>query len=424
MKQTENSTKTRIVILGAGFGGVYTLKHLHAHLHKKKNIEITIVNPTNYFLFTPLLHEVATGSLWPENIIEPLRKLFDCCSVNFIHGNVFSVSTKHKKVKTSKGEIQYDYLVIALGSQTNFYNVSGAQEHSFVLKTLSDAVELKNHFIHTFERASHVEDSEEKNTLLHFVIVGGGPTGVELAAEMSEFFYDTFAEFYPKSLMKHVQISLLHRQNSLLNHLPPSLQEKSFEVLKRKKINVHFGIEVKEIGKDYLVTSDGKKSFAHTIIWTAGVAPQSMDFDENIVRDLRERIVVNKYLQIPTHKDIFVLGDMASSQNEAGQVLPMLAQVATDEGKIVSENIINEIDRKPLKPLQYKHTGDLVSLGAWAAVGEIGRFKLWGHFTWWLWRMVYLSKLISFTKKLTVAIDWTIDLFLPRDISEFYNTKK
>lgn len=420
----QHTNQTRILVLGAGFGGVYVLKHLHKYFHKDKRVHITVVNPTNYFLFTPLLHEVATGSLSPGNIIEPLRKLFKCCNITYVIGEVKSLSLKNKQVQTTQGEFEFDYAVVALGSQANFYNVKGAEKYSFQLKTLSDAIQLKNHFIHIFEKAAHEKNEEELYKLLHFVVVGGGPTGVELVAEMSELFYDTFGKYYPKQVLDKVRISLLQKEDALLNHFPPSLQKRSLAVLKKKRVHVHFRTEVTEVGADYIKTQEGNKSPTRTVIWTAGVAPQKLVLDEVVETDGKGRLVVDGTLRTKEFKNIFVLGDMAAFKNENGKILPMLAQVATQEGEIVAQNIKRLVNGEDPLPFTYHHSGDLVSLGEWVAVGEIGRFKLRGRFTWWLWRTVYLSKLVSHRKKLKVAFEWTINLFLPRDISEFYNKRK
>jgi NADH dehydrogenase len=415
--------KTRIVILGAGFGGVYALKRLHKQFHKNKNVHITIVNSRNYFLFTPLLHEVATGSLWPENIVEPLRNMFSCCSVEVVTGDVLGVSLDRKTVKTTLKEVPYDYLICGLGAKTNFRNTPGASDHAYVLKTLEDAVDLKNHFIDLFEEASHTPDEAKQKELLTFYVVGGGPTGVELAAEMSEFFYETFAQFYGKELMRHVRIVLLQKENVLLNYFPASLQKKSVTTLRKKHIDVRFGVGVVRVGSNNIETNEG--TFAiRTVIWSAGVQPFSLSFDKEIKKDPAGRLVVNSNLQLVDNPFVYAIGDMASfTQEENKMPLPMLAQVAVKQGEYVGEHITRTLNRKESKKFFYKHKGDLVSLGEWAAIGEISGVRIWGHLAWWLWRTTYLFKLISWPKKFQVALDWTIGIFTPRDISEFYRKK-
>jgi NADH dehydrogenase len=422
MKQLP-SEKKHIIILGGGFAGVYALKKLYKRYRGNNNVSITLVNTRNYFLFTPLLHEVATGSLWPENVTEPLRNLFSCSSVRVVTGDVLSVSLSRKTVKTNHGEFAYDYLVCALGAQTDFRNIPGAADYAFTLKTLEDAVDLKNHFIDLFEQASHTHDEGKQKELLSFYVIGGGPTGVELAAEMSEFFYETFAKLYSPRLIKNVRITLVQKGNALLNHFPPSLQKRSVDVLRKKHIDVRFGVGVESVGNNFIKTSEGTFS-TQTVIWSAGVKPFTINFDADIGKDALGRLLVDEELRLVQNPFIYAVGDMAACtpKNEKNW-LPMLAQVAVKQGEYVGNHIARAIEKKEQKPFTYKHRGDLVSLGEWSAIGEIKGIRLWGRFTWWLWRTVYLFKLLSWSKKFQVALDWTIDLFTPRDISEFYRKK-
>ncbi|MGC8776207.1 MAG: NAD(P)/FAD-dependent oxidoreductase, partial [Minisyncoccia bacterium] len=204
----------KIVILGGGFGGVYALKNLLKNFKNEKEIELILVNEKNYFLFTPLLHEAATGGVSLSNIIEPLREVFKCRNLQFIQSKVLKINLDKNKVLLKCGEINYDYLIIALGSKTNFYDVFGAEKYTFTLKTINDAIKLKNHFIHLFEKA--VFQKENINELLTFVIVGGGPTGIELAAEMKDLFFETFKKIYPQEIIKQVKIIIIDRNEELI----------------------------------------------------------------------------------------------------------------------------------------------------------------------------------------------------------------
>lgn len=410
---------TRIVILGAGFGGVYTFKRLHKFFHRNPGVQLILVNDKNYFLFTPLLHEVATGGVSRENVVEPLRKALGCCLAEFYLAEVIKVELENKCVITTKGICSYDYLVIATGSTTNFYDTPGAEENSFVLKTLDDAVRLKNHFIRKFEEASTVTDEKRLDAMLHFVVVGGGPTGVELAAEMSELFYETFGRYYRRqSFYQKIKITLLQGHKELLPQFSKKIREKSLEVLRKKKIDVRLGAKAKAIGANFVELADGERLQAETIIWVAGVRPRKINFDQKVEFAANGKIIVNEFLQMRGRPEVFVLGDAASFIAENGKELPALAQVATKEAAQVAKNIRNMILGRTLEPFFYHHSGDLISLGQWMAVAEIKKFLFSGHIAWWLWRTVYLFKLISFPKKIKVAVDWTLNLFMPRDISE------
>jgi NADH dehydrogenase len=402
----------KIVILGGGFGGVYTLKYLHKFFHNT-DIKLVLVNKKNYFLFTPLLHEFATGSVSLENLVEPIREIIRCCDYEFIHGEVKRIDLEKKIVELNENKIDYDYLVIALGSKTNFYNIPGAEENSFTLKSLDDAIRLRNHFIHMFEIAS--KDKDEG--LLTFVIVGGGATGVELAAEMSDYFYKTFSKFYPKEVISKVKIILIERGNELIPQFSPKLRKIALEVLKKRNIKVILEKGVKEVGKDFIKLDDETIIKTKTVIWTAGVQPNLPEIIGNIEKDNKERLIVNEYLQVKNYENVFSIGDVCSYiQNK--KPLPQLAQVAVRQAEFVAKNIFNLIKNKPLEKFVYKHQGDLISLGRFFAIGEIKNFTFSGFFTWILWRGVYLSKVISNKDKIKTFIDWLLDFFYPRDITE------
>lgn len=410
---------TRIVILGAGFGGVYAFKRLHKFFHRDPNVKLVLVNEKNYFLFTPLLHEVATGGVSRENVVEPLRKVLGCCLAEFHLAKVRSVDLEKRRVATDVGICEYDYLVVALGAETNFYGTPGAREHSFTLKSLEDAVRLKNHFIKKFEEATTVTDIKRLDAMLHFVVVGGGPTGVELAAEMAELFYETFGKYYKDHFFyPKVKITLVQSHKELLPHFSKKMREKSLKVLRDKKINVRLGARVTLVSGSSVEFGGGERMPTETVVWVAGVRPHKPHFNEAVEENARGRIMVNEYLQMKRRPEVFVLGDMAAFATGEGRELPMLAQVTTKEASAVAENIGRLIHGKSLKPFSYRHSGDMISLGQWMALAEIKKVSFQGHLAWWLWRTVYLSKLISFPKKIKVAVDWTFNLFMPRDISE------
>jgi len=413
----------KIVILGGGFGGVYTLKYLHRLFHKRgltrittrinADIKLVLVNKKNYFLFTPLLHEFATGGVSLENLVEPIREIIRCCDYEFIHGEVKRIDLEKKIIELNENKLDYNYLVIALGSKTNFYNIPGAEENSFTLKSLDDAIKLRNHFIHMFEIASKDQDE----AILTFVIVGGGATGVELAGEMSDYFYKTFSKFYPKEIISKVKIILIERGNELIPQFSPKLRKIALEVLRKKNVEIILGKGVKEVGKDFIKLDDETIIKTKTVIWTAGVEPNLPEIVGNIEKDNKGRLIVNEYLQVKNYENVFSIGDVCCFiQNQ--KPLPQLAQVAVREAMAVAKNIFNLVQNKPLEKFVYRHQGYLISLGKFFAVGEIKNFTFSGFFAWILWRGVYLSKMISNKYKIKTFIDWLLDLFYPRDITE------
>ena len=389
----------KIVILGGGFAGVYTLKYLHKFFHNKKEIKLVLVNKKNYFLFTPLLHEFATGSVSLENLVEPIREIIRCCDYELIRGEVKKIDLENKIVELNESKIDYDYLIIALGSKTAFYNIPGAEENSFTLKSLDDAIRLRNHFIHMFELAAKSQDEG----ILTFILVGGGATGVELAAEMSDYFYKTFSKIYPKEVIDKVKIILIEKGNELIPQFSYKLRKIAFEVLKKKKIEIILGKGVKKVGKDFIILDDEKIIKTKTVIWTAGVEANLPEIVGKVEKDNRGRLVVNEYLQLKNYENVFALGDNCCFiQNE--KPLPQLAQVAVRQAKIAAKNIFNLIQNKSLEKFTYKHQGDLISLGKFFAIGEIKGISFSGFGAWILWRGVYLSKMLSNKNKIKTFI--------------------
>lgn len=412
--------KTKIVIIGNGFGGVYTLKNLYKFFGGNKNIEISLIGEKNYFLFTPLLHEVATGGINPINIIEPIRKVLKYCLSEFYLGKGEIIDLEKYTVKIKENILVYDYLVLAPGAKTNFYNIKGAEENTLTLKSLEDAIRVKNRIIAQVEKAAHIRDKEKRKKMLTFMVVGGGPTGVELAAEIQEMLKENFSQYFKKEIIEDTSVVIIQKSAELLTQFGKKIREESLQVLKKKKIEIMLNTEVKEVGPDYIIINDNKKIFGETIIWVGGIKPAELNFSQKVSKTPNGKLLVNKYLQLENYKNVFALGDIAAfSAERADDFLPALAQVAEKEAKMVARNIYLLVNGKEPEAFKYNHTGDMVSLGRWMAIGEIAQFTFWGHITWWLWRTVYLSKLISFRKKVRVAIDWTLNIFSPRDISEF-----
>ncbi len=414
--------KTKILIIGNGFGGIYALKNLHKLLGMRKDISLSLIGGKNYFLFTPLLHEVATGGINPINIIESIRKVLGSGLSDFYLGKAEQINIKDKTVLINSTLVSYDYLIIAPGSETNFFNTPGANENAFTLKSIEDAIKIKNHCVMQMERASHVEDSSERKKMLRFVIVGGGPTGVELVAEMEELVRETFSHYYRDEIIKDVSIILIQRGAELVPQFGIKIRKKSLLILQKKGVEVMLNSSVKEIHPSHVVINDGRKIHSETIIWVAGVKPASLKFDMDVLQSPDGKLVVNEYLQLKNHEEIYAIGDIASFKDiDKNIFLPALAQVAQKEARVAAKNIKLSIIGRPLEKFHYHSSGNLMSLGQWMAVGEISNFFFSGRLAWWFWRTIYLSKLISFRKKVRVAVDWTMNTFSPRDISQTVN---
>ena len=421
--------RPHIVILGAGFGGVYLAKSLAPQV-KAEQIDVTIINRTNYFLFTPLLHEVATGSLSASSVAEPLREVFAGTGVHVIQGDVISIDPKLKTVTTSVGVTEYDYLVIATGADTNYYGISGAEKFALPLKNLADAARIRARIIDSFERAVLVTDPKERLQFLSFAIVGGGATGVETAAELSDFAHQIMDRYYhnkkahadtPGSChADELAITLVHTGPEVLQPFPPVLRKAAAERLTERCVSVQLGSTVTSVTKDGLMLSNNTSVPAHTVIWAAGVKANVPHFEGGDPTLVAGRLAVDQYFNIVGNDRIFAFGDVAAyaDATEKHAPLPMLAQVAVQEADAVARNILASIKEKKLRPFTYHSKGSMVSVGSWFAIGYFGSFKLFGKITWWMWRTVYLFKFASWKKRFRIMFEWTLDLLYPRDITK------
>lgn len=431
--------KPRIVILGAGFGGMYVAKKLK-RLARRGLVELTLVNRTNYFLFTPLLHEVATGGLSPRNVAEPLREVFAGSGVKIVQGAVDAIDPVRRTVAVRNNDHQttigYDYLVIATGAETNHYNIPGADVNTYPLKTLNDAARIRGNVIDAFERAMLEPDEEARKELLSFAVVGGGATGVEVAAELAEFIHGMIRRYYSdtncarheagRCRSEEASLTLIHTGKELLEMFAPSLRAAAERRLARSGVALKLNKMVTEVTPDGLKLNDGTQVVSKTTIWAAGVKAAVPVFASNAPALSGGRIIVDQYFRLQGSDRVFALGDVAAyvdvhqfaKDSSNTKAVPMLAQVAVAESKTVAANIICSIKNKPLTNFHYHSKGSMVSVGQWFAIGEIYSMNIAGWITWWLWRTVYLFKFASWHKRIRIAVDWTLDFFYPRDITK------
>jgi NADH dehydrogenase len=401
-----------ILILGAGFGGIYTYKGLPKEI--KDKCYVTIIDRRNHFLFTPLLPEVAGASLDQHSIVEPIRDIIDR-KVNFIQSTVISVDTDKNVVVLPNKELKYDVLISALGSKTHFFGTPGAEEYAYVLKDLDDAVQMRAHFVDTFEAASQLESQQEREALLSFMVVGAGPTGVELAGETSDLLFDTFVKQFGNININEISLTLVNSGDEILTMFDKTLRTYAAKSLEQANVSIQNNVRVAEVTDRGVITSDGEEILAHTVIWTAGVTANSLTCSCGSFNVERGRILTNDSLQAENAENVFVIGDMAHFPTKDGRGLPMTAQIAKQQGLVTGKNVFNYLNKKPLKKFVYKEKGLLASLGAFDAIAEINGFKLKGVVAWFIWRTIYLFNFASWKKRLNIMFDWTLNLFSRRD---------
>ena len=423
--------KPHIVILGAGFGGVYLAQRLVSQV-KAGEIDVTIVNRTNYFLFTPLLHEVATGSLSATSVAEPLREVFAHSGIHSIQADIISIKSTAKMVVTSIGSIEYDYLVIATGAETNYYGIPGAEKFTLPLKNLSDADRIRARIINTFECAVREGNTTDRLSTLSYAVVGGGATGVETAAELAEFVYSVVARYYHDTNCKpgdpgscapeEPTVTLVHTGTELLQQFDPILRRAAAQRLIDIGVKLQFGSAVTSVTRDGLMLANNTTIPARTIIWAAGVKAHIPHFDDMEPTLFAGRLAVNEFFQITGNERIFACGDVAGYRADPDPTkppLPMLAQVATRQADTIAYNIHASINEKTLHSFTYHSKGSMVSVGTWFAIGQVMSLRLSGKFTWWMWRTIYLFKFASWKKRFRIMFEWTIGAFYTRDITTF-----
>ena len=407
----------KIVIIGGGFGGIYTCKYLLKKLKNRRDVEINLINKNNYFVFTPMLHEVATGGLNMHSSIEPIREILRAKNFKFIRDEVKEVDLKKKLVYFGSKTIAYDFLVIAIGAKSNFFNTPGVEKYALTLKSLDDAAKIRKKIIQTLEESVNVTDKNKIKELLTFVIVGAGPTGVELVAEIEEFIDQNLK--YNYSINKeYINILIVQKGSNILPKLDDYCIKLTQKRLESKGIKILLNSNVTKVEEDYILINDKNKIYTKNIIWTAGITPNIIKTTPKLI-DEKNYIHVNEYLQIENFEQEFSLGDCALFfDKEKKEYAPALAQVAVKQAKIVANNIIAKMYSKPLKEFKLELKGFLLSVGQGFGVANLFGRHFTGLFAWFLWRTIYLNKVIGIKNKIRVGIDWALNLLFRRDTNE------
>lgn len=393
--------KKRVVIVGMGFGGIRAARVLAG-----RDCEVVLVDRNNYHLFQPLLYQVATAGLEQESIAYPVRAMVrGWKNMTFQLAEVTGIDFVNKQVLTDNGSISYDYLVLGAGSVTNYFGLEAVRRHGFDLKELADAENLRNHILTSFERAVHEPDPARKRALMTFVIVGGGPTGVEFAGALAELVHFVLAKDYPDLGTHAARVVLIEATDRLLASMPTTLQRYTVKKLRNMFVEVVLNARVVDAGPEKVVLHDGAVIPAHTLFWAAGVKAGALAANLNVPPASSGRIPVEPDLTLPDHPEVYVIGDMAFLKQD-GQELPMTAPVAMQMGIYAGKAIWAKEKGKPLPPFQFRDKGSMATIGRNAAVASAFGMNFRGYPAWLVWLLLHLYYLIGFRNRIVVMLNW------------------
>jgi NADH dehydrogenase len=416
---------TRILVLGGGFGGVHAALHLEKALGADPGVQITLVSRDNFFLFTPMLHEVAASDLDITHIVSPIRTILRRTTV-FV-GDVESVDLKRRRVVVAHGferhshELEYDQVVVALGSITNFYGLPGLEQRALTMKTLGDAIHLRNRVIATLEEGD-TECAAKDDGLLTFVVAGGGFAGVETLAGVNDFVREAL-KFYPRLSLDRIRTVLVHSGPVILPELGEKLGAYAQKKLAARGVEIITNAKVARVDELGVTLDDGRHIPSKLVVWTAGTSPHPLIHDLPCGLD-RGRIVVDETLAVPGWPGVWALGDCAVvPDRRTGKPHPPTAQHALREAKTVATNIAAVMRGRAPVAFDFRTIGQLAAIGRRTGVARIFGLNFSGFAAWWLWRTIYLSKLPRLEKKIRVAIDWTLDLMFSKDFVQFLTVR-
>jgi NADH:ubiquinone reductase (H+-translocating) len=418
--------KKRIVILGGGFGGLYTALEMERTIARDPDIEVTLVNHDNFFLFTPMLHEVAASDLDMTHIVNPIRKLLK--RVQFFQGDVERIRFEERLVEVSHGrvhhqhQLEYDHLVIGVGNITNYYNLPGLEENALTMKSLGDAIFLRNRLIQNLEEADF-ECTDARKPLLTIVVAGGGFAGVETIAAVNDFLREALT-FYNNLEQRDLRIILVHSGPVILPELNPKLGAYAQKKLKERGIELRLDTRVLAYTNGIVELSDGSRIASKTLVWTAGTAPHPILDTVPCSKD-RGRIRANEYMEVLDWPGVWAVGDCASIPDpRTGQPYPPTAQHALRQGRVLAGNVWASLRGDTKKPFVFSTLGQLAAIGKRTGVAQVFGFNFSGFVAWWLWRTIYLSKLPRLEKKCRVALDWSLDLLFSKDLVQFTTARE
>jgi NADH dehydrogenase len=415
----------RIVILGGGFAGAYCVQHLENALRwrseLRERVEVVLIDRNNYFAFSPLLVEAGTGSLQPSHAVVGLRRF--CRRARFVAGEIRDFDLDAKTVdyqvvgETGICQLEYDHLVLSMGTVTLKPPVPGLKEHGYEMKNLSDAIALRDRVVRLLEQANAIDDVDKRRELLTLTVVGGGFTGIETVGEFDQYLRKA-VRYYPRLTEDDVKVVLLNRGDRLLGSLHEDLGEWTRQHLIKRGIDVKMNTEAKAIHEDTVELSDGTELRARTVVWCAGIAPNPSVKFFDVPTDKRGYILCERDCRVTGYDDVWGLGDASVNPQADGAAYPATAQAAVRQAKFCARNIVALLEGRETKPANFADLGQLAAFGHGDAVAETFGLRITGWPAWFMWRSIYLMKMPGLGRKIKVAMDWTLDLFTRRDFVE------
>jgi NADH dehydrogenase len=403
----------RFVVVGSGFGGMEAITDLERMFCEDGDVELLLIGSQNHLLFTPLLPQIASSYTDPRHITQAVREIRGRRKFRFLRENVRSVDVVNRRLILDSESIEYDALILAPGSRTDYFGIPGAAEFSWDYKSLQNAVELRDHIIDLCEHADHTEDAAERQSLLTFVVVGGGYTGIELVTEMNDFLFRYVARTYRGIRPGDIRLVVVEANSDILGGIGPKLAEHARNRLRSAAIELRTGTRVTRVFEDGVEIGGKDRIDAQTVIWTAGVRATQLVESLPGPHDRIGRAVVNGSLQLEGHPEVFIAGDAAAAASDPNA--PRVAPVAMDHGGLAARNVAHLLRGEPLEEFRYSSKGMLVSLGMNYAVVNVAGIQVSGYFAWLFWNAVHLYKLVGLKKQIQVAGDWALGAIFPRD---------
>ena len=395
----------KIIVVGGGFAGINLMKKLW----KDRRFQVTIVDPDNYHFFPPLLYQVATAFIEPSNISYPYRRMIEGKSnMNFHYGALTKVIPEENKIETTNGTLEYDYLVIAVGTETNFFGIQNVKNYALPMKSIDDAINMRNHLLLNLEKAAITKDPKEKESLLNIVIAGGGPSGVEIAGMLAEMGRTIIRNEYPEIHRGISKIHLIDASPTLLGPMSHTAQKSSEKVLKNLGVQITLNAIVKDYVNGEVVLADGKRIPTNSLIWTTGVTGREVPgiLPSQVGRG--RRILVDEFNKVKESNNIFAIGDICLQTTDKNYPdgHPQLAQVAIQQGTLLGENFRRMESGKDLKPFAYHNKGSMAIISKYEAVADLPKVSFTGFFAWLIWLFVHIIPLVGFRNKVKLAFSW------------------